>query len=603
MKKSQSKFCFLSGKRVKISLILAILMFIFAASGWMILYKRPNFEKINLKDAYKEDIDFCAWSGNDMAPKRNRIAKTAFSQPESAASEDTEGFYMENGAGIRLNTVTGIRFRARVSEELVQKVRQTENAEFGIVIAPAYYFSKALELFGPEFSDGGFDYVSALESLSGQYGARPALQMSCEPIRASSGNWVIQGSVVNILYNNTNLDYASIAYIKTGTAAGAEYRYAGYSGTELTEHARSVSYVATAALNDQTADYGEVGKELLREFVFRGIDRAANLTEEESQRQSKREIELSMAELKGILEPGTSVALTVTATVTYDKEALETGNMRTLEAYPFYWQSSDEKVAEISRTGEVTGRGEGSVTISVSIGEVSAKQEIICREKVYYTVEIRDVSGYGLLDAEPQTGRVPEGETFKTTIRIKNSEYGQLSFWLDGAFRTTEGGALEVSLTVEKDQVFEISGVSSALKHFENSTGRALMIGAERDKTKLPDKLILPEKNEEGIEFESIAKNAFCGTANSSGAKYTNLKEVWIPGNYKSMEDEDPFKNCTGLERIYLNNEALSESGNAIKWSDCKALKKIYVPVGAKEKYLANAFWSAKSECLEEYSF
>lgn len=119
--------------------------------------------------------------------------------------------------GVRLNKVTGLRFKADIPNALAEKVALFDEKSFGFVIAPAYYFEKAMEI--DDQTDSNRDYVNDLAHLTEVYGAKPALQLVCEPVE-ENGKLIIQASVANILYNNTNLTYTAAAYVKTESNSG-----------------------------------------------------------------------------------------------------------------------------------------------------------------------------------------------------------------------------------------------------------------------------------------------------------------------------------------------------------------------------------------------
>lgn len=223
---------------------------------WVILawgiYSRGKKEEYSFKDNYRNDIAFQEWNGEVVG---NSVRPLSVRYSTASAAEETispEEFSMRAGASVRLNTVTGLRFRADVSVDLAERVAATDSASFGIVIAPEFYFEKAIELSDAE----NVDYVRALETLEEKYGAKPALVMECEPVK-EEGYCFIQGSVANILYENTNLEFTAAAFIKEQSENGEiTYTYASYE-EDVLSMGRSVFYVSEAALNDANANYSD----------------------------------------------------------------------------------------------------------------------------------------------------------------------------------------------------------------------------------------------------------------------------------------------------------------------------------------------------------
>lgn len=282
-------------------------------------------------DAFAQDIDFQAWDGETSG------AEPAASGSSADLDFTEEEFSMQSGAGIRLNDWTGIRFRAWISEELAGEISGDKEKRFGFVIAPAFYFQEAVERSGN--ADGSCDYVKALAALEGE-GAKPALRMDCVPVRENE-RWMVQGSVVSVLYQNLNLDFTAVAYVETQAADGtASYRYAAFpEGSDCLSNARSVSYVASAALQDGSAEYSEEEREILCDLVFRGVDSAALMTEEYSDSRPVREIALKTPEPSGIFDIGESASLTAAVTVAYPEHE-EYAGARSI-SFPVYWNSSD----------------------------------------------------------------------------------------------------------------------------------------------------------------------------------------------------------------------------------------------------------------------
>lgn len=578
---------------------------LFVLSGFLLLHDKVEEKTNYFTDAYAEDVDFGICGRESFALEENTFRAENL-KPLNASLLPADsligegGFVMQYGAEIRLNEVTGIRFKANISAELVNAVSAAEDMSFGIVIAPAFYFEKAIEI-GRE-SDGACDYVNALEELETLYGARPALKLKCEPV-LQGGGWIIQGSVVNILFNNTNLSYSAAAYVKFESGSGeSSYRYACYPDTDCLSMARSVSYIATAALNDESADYGEVNRDVLRDFIRRGIDLAAGFSESKSQTLTERNVSISVTSPETALDVGEEEVLLPQAVAEYLPSEVDYGPSRTLPGLPFYYRSSAPSVIFVESTGKMIARSEGSAEISVFIGEVCATCTVVCEKAVYYTCEFVDDSGYGLLDIKPTISSVRKGEDFVVNIAVKDYEnYGELSFWIDGELYTTTNGSLDFSKTVTSDCVVNITDLSSSMDYFSFLQGSVSMGSVNGSRANLPVKIILPVKTEEGETLTTISNNAFNGTTPAS--RCTKLKELTIPANYTSMPN-NAFQYCLALEMIYLNNTSLSAfSASGIpSWQNCN-LTAIYVPQGTAESYKAHAFWGVKIDCIKEYDF
>lgn len=587
--------------------LICILLWIFIFSALLggILFSIPEKKAENdLCDVYINDIDFCSWNTKTMAfcsynkGLKNRSLRNEISTTAESTTEEYTGFVMQYGASVRLNKVTGLRFKADISNALAEKVALSDEKSFGFVIAPAYYFEKAMEI--DDQTDSNRDYVNDLAHLTEAYGAKPALQLVCEPVE-ENGKLIIQASVANILYNNTNLTYTAAAYVKTESNSGEiSYTYAAYPQTDCLGIARSVSYVATAALNDESANYSEENRAVLREFVIHGIDLAAAFTAEESPLYTERNIELTLETPLSSLAVGESLTLSPLITVAYP-QAEQTGKRKIL--FPLYWRSSAPEIISVTSSGTVIAHGEGSADIYAYIGETKEFWTLCCEDVAVYDCNIINESGYDLLTIDMDSQKIREGDDFTATLSVKEyASYGELSFWIDGALYTTENGVANFSQTISADTVFKIENLSSSLNYFTFKTSTSVSMGTTKILRKeLPVKIILPVLSKEKKTLTTIATDAFTGSKEAD--RCTNLIELTIPENYSTLPS-NAFQYCSALEVIYLKNTKLKDKSLlGPNWSGCDALKKIYIPIGTLEGYSKNNFWKIKASCLEERAF
>lgn len=179
--------------------VLAAVGLVCAGTAAGLSLREKGVTEAGREDAFVRDTGF-------LPAGRGTVAAAAEMTDDASAAE---GFVMQPGAGIRLNEVTGIRFRAWVPDALAEEAA-AEGKSFGFVIAPASYFEAATEGSGE-----ACDYIRALAGLEAQ-GASPALRMTCLPVE-ENGRLMIQGSIVSILYENTNLDFSAVAYVETNS--------------------------------------------------------------------------------------------------------------------------------------------------------------------------------------------------------------------------------------------------------------------------------------------------------------------------------------------------------------------------------------------------
>ena len=506
-------------------------------------------------------------------------------------AEETAGaegaFTMVKGAAVRLNEETGLRFQARMTDEYKEKT-EASGGEFGFVIAPARYFEEA-----EARSEGDCDYIRALKELEGVR-AHPALHLNSKPIRDGDG-WMIQASIVGILYENLNLEFCAVAYAATGTGDTIAYEYAASEGS-ITENARAVSYVATAALNDEEGGYTEEEREILRDFAYRGVDKAVGLDKAASDAVTGREISIEIRETKPV---ALGEKAQFTAYVLADYTGIEGASRREASDMPVVWKSLDPEIAEVDRDGNVTAKAEGRARIVAMVGEESVEAEVKCGRETF-ACTLREEGGRGLLNIEPAAAEVREGEAFTSTITVADEAYGELSFWINGEYYFTEEGECEFSVDdVSGNMEMTITDISSSLKYFEIKKG---VIETPISKTDLPVKMILPVYSKEGEIVTTIGQGCFY-SGRVEAQQYRKLQELWIPENYTKIEKGTIFQECSSLTRIYLEGDGLAEAEateDVEWWDECEALTEISIPDGSREKFEANEFWAEKLRVIKE---
>ena len=507
-------------------------------------------------------------------------------------AEETAGaegaFTMVKGAAVRLNEETGLRFQARMTDEYKEKT-EASGGEFGFVIAPARYFEEA-----EARSEGDCDYIRALKELEG-VGAHPALHLNSKPIRDGDG-WMIQASIVGILYENLNLEFCAVAYAATGTGDTIVYEYAASEGS-ITENARAVSYVATAALNDEEGGYTEEEREILHDFVYRGVDEAVGLDKAASDAVTGREISIEIRETKPV---ALGEKAQFTAYVLADYTGIEGASRREASDMPVVWKSLDPEIAEVDRDGNVTAKAEGRARIVAMVGEERVEAEVKCGRETF-ACTLREEGGRGLLNIEPAAAEVREGEAFTSTITVADEAYGELSFWINNTYYSTKNGECEFSVDdVSDDMEMTITDISSSLEYFDCDDE---IVATIKNKTELPVKMILPVYSDKGEILTTIAKNCFYRNGISKADKYSQLTELWIPENYTKIEKGTIFQECSSLTQIYLEGDGLAEAEateDVEWWDECEALTEISIPNGSREKFEANEFWAEKLRVIKE---
>ena len=258
----------------------------------------------------------------------------------------TESYFgFETGASVRKEEPAGLRFIVNYGEEINALVTDEETA-LNVYIAPAEYFEKAA---------GDLDAVAARAVKA---------EIDKQTIYTKDDALYAANAVLgNVRYENINREFQAVAAIEK---AGAETVYSEVSD------ARSIAYVASAALADETKDYTSEQKELLNTFVQKAIAHAGNVPESDFENGSYG-VEIAMEESLS-LEPEETVDLTATLT----------------PAIGLYteWTSDNEEVAVVDENGKVTAVSEGTANITAEV----------CGKTATCAVKVEKSKQFGLVD-------------------------------------------------------------------------------------------------------------------------------------------------------------------------------------------------------------
>lgn len=184
----------------------------------------------------------------------------------ATASADTVNFSMQAGASIRLTAgSTGIRFVARMEDEMYDTLIDASGEtpvykagmSLGMVIVPTDYIENA-----PAGTSDWLSYIGDKKKLT--------LEIPAEKVYEKDGAWCFNGVMTNIQFNSMDMDFIGIAYSYDGTA----YDYADFN---IEDNSRSVALVASRALADTEANYGETTQGMLRDFVTQSLYREAGV--------------------------------------------------------------------------------------------------------------------------------------------------------------------------------------------------------------------------------------------------------------------------------------------------------------------------------------
>ena len=200
----------------------------------------------------------------------------AFSMTVSASAASAENeyfasakFVMREGASVRYYTGSpesetkkdcGLRFSATLDKETYLALESLETAEsegagdtsvsYGMLIAPYSAVQEhdltAATVFG--FGDeSGKVYTWEEENAEGKIPVLNITYNDLLPMKDSEEFYEINGSIVDLKERNYTREFVGRAYIKYEKDGVAEYTFADYAGGNVTNNARSATYVAQKA--------------------------------------------------------------------------------------------------------------------------------------------------------------------------------------------------------------------------------------------------------------------------------------------------------------------------------------------------------------------
>lgn len=275
-----------------------------------------------------------------------------FSNKTDRPDYTQDGLVMKSEATIRLADPSGVRFTATISPELKKEVEEDENKSFGMAIAPISYFMKVDK--GETYKET--DWIKALEeeSLNPLIVEGGSLAMKTTP-DGTVIEHCINGAITSILYNNTNLQFLGIAFVKTVDGENVSYRYASFpEGVSYKDCSYSYAYLAAQCLNEYVLNnvyYSKSDLDLLEFIINKSVDLANGLSEEEmTDDDSKYTVTLSETEKNLKIDEEFTLKVTI-------KEGVKT---------PIWWRSSDSNVATVNN-GVITAKNNGTATILVVV--------------------------------------------------------------------------------------------------------------------------------------------------------------------------------------------------------------------------------------------
>ena len=293
------------------------------------------------------------------------IVSGAFVFNTKVANAETEDVFHELGASVRISTDKGMRFAFGLPEN-----KTGDGYEIGTLMIPKEILNgEVLNHNDDESDEVDVDYQ----------------EVCC------SKTWVpndtLEGAKDGYKYYNAVLTEIPNWHYNTVVVARSYYKKDGvYTYSEPVE--RCIGYVASAALNYGEED--EDSNKILTDIVIAGYGETA--------------LSVDMA----------------SDLITVDEEATLIANNE--KGYLPIWSSSNEAVATVDRTGEITAVRGGETTVTATIGNVSAEKKVYVLGGGLYSDQIgMRINGYQYHD-KPAYFNMATGENGEMIITAQFSD-------------------------------------------------------------------------------------------------------------------------------------------------------------------------------------
>lgn len=265
--------------------------------------------------------------------------------PYNVAQLIVPGFKVQTGAAVYLGPDRDrpeIRYTCDVSSDLVSRIGS--NFSIGIMMAPLSYFDQV-----NKNNYTVIDWITEFEKYGFSYLSSTATEVS-----PSGSGYITRYVMSNVNYENVNRLFTAVGFIKITTGSTVTYRYSDfYDNGTYRSNARSVAYVASAALNAEAqglVSHGAEGVKKLNDYIDESVD-LANGELKPSYNGSVYHINydssvktMSVGETKSLKVTNTENAVVGTTYI-----------------------SLDSGIASVDANGNVTAKKAGSTTIKVYV--------------------------------------------------------------------------------------------------------------------------------------------------------------------------------------------------------------------------------------------
>ena len=268
--------------------------------------------------------------------------------PENESELIAEGLQMQVGAQLALTDERAMRFTCDISTGLYNKVKADSNKSFGMLVIAQTYFDR-VNTENYTYVDWITEFEKAGVTTYNYY------KYETDTLPSNGNGYYMRYKLYDIPFMGINHPIVCIGVVATEVEGGTTYQYAAMpSGETYQSNARSIAYVASAALNANALgmeSFSEDELVLIKSYVNESVDRANGLTSPTDD-DSTFAFTTSVTTTQNL-----SVGQSITITTTISPEV----------KVPVWYTSSNESVVQVDENGKVTAKGKGTAVIGVYV--------------------------------------------------------------------------------------------------------------------------------------------------------------------------------------------------------------------------------------------
>ena len=273
--------------------------------------------------------------------------------PSNLSTLRVNGMQMMSGASVYIGgdeaLEPAMRFTCLVENSLVEQIENDSTKQAGMLMAPLDYFDAV--------NPNNYTYIDWIKEFD-TAGKTYMLSLFEGYSKYDNDTSYVRFNLANVLYENINRKFVAIGVIITTNGNNVSYQYSAFdAGVDYRSNARSIAYVASAALNAnalglQPFDENKLAK--LKRYVNMSVDYANGL-EEPTNDNSTYALRITS---------GTTKTLSVGGTFTVQTEM--TPNVEV----PIWYRSSDTSILTVDDTGKVTALKAGTANVRILLAGV-----------------------------------------------------------------------------------------------------------------------------------------------------------------------------------------------------------------------------------------